>query len=201
MDKESLFMDVEGIEPGLDFEPVIEKAVRACDILLAFIGPTWLGPKDDGRYRIHEPNDYVRLEIVTALKRRIRVVPVLVDGAAFPDMNLIPKDLAPLAKKNWVTIDHDNFGAGIEKLLDTIERVAPELVYRDGQSAAASRSANGRRSTLFSSRPAARDGGSIREDKSTQEFDFGKALKIVGGIIGILFLWSILTEIWYGLTL
>jgi hypothetical protein len=56
--------------------------VAACGVMLAIIGPNWLNSKDEsGQRRLDNPADYVRVEIAAALRRNIRVVPVLVDGA------------------------------------------------------------------------------------------------------------------------
>lgn len=71
-------MDVDSIEPGLDFRDVIADAIDRCDALLAIIGPGW--PTG----RLAEPDDLVRVEIEAALRRRIRVIPVLVDDAVMP---------------------------------------------------------------------------------------------------------------------
>ena len=80
-----VFMDVDSIEPGLDFAETIEAAVGACDVLLVLIGPNWVEAVDEqGRRRLEDPDDFVALEITAALRRRIRVIPVLVDGAPSP---------------------------------------------------------------------------------------------------------------------
>jgi hypothetical protein len=79
---DNLFMDIDTIAPGLDFVEAIEKAVGTCDVLLAVIGRQWLTSTDSqGQRRLDNPEDFVRLEIVTALVRQIRVIPVLVGGA------------------------------------------------------------------------------------------------------------------------
>ena len=79
----NVFIDVDTIEPGLDFTDAIADAVGACDVLLALIGSHWLDAADDrGRRRLDDPDDLVVVEIATALQRQIRVIPVLVDGAA-----------------------------------------------------------------------------------------------------------------------
>jgi hypothetical protein len=83
---ENVFMDIDAIEPGLDFVEVIEQAVGSCDVLIALIGKQWLAIKDgQGRRRLENPEDFVRLEIKTALDRNIRVIPALVGGAAMPN--------------------------------------------------------------------------------------------------------------------
>ena len=71
-----IFMDVDTIEPGVDFVRTIEEAVAACDVLIAVIGGRWLiSPDEKGRRRLDNPEDFVRVEIATALKRGIRVIP------------------------------------------------------------------------------------------------------------------------------
>jgi TIR domain len=75
-------VDVDTIEPGLDFAEAIASAVGSCQVLLALIGDRWLGSTDrTGRRKLDDSNDLVRLEIQAALERNIRVIPVLVDGS------------------------------------------------------------------------------------------------------------------------
>ena len=84
--RDQLFMDIDAIEPGLDFEEVINEKLEACDVMLAVIGPNWATSRDEsGALRLEDPDDFVRLEIAAALKRDIRVIPVLVDGAKIPE--------------------------------------------------------------------------------------------------------------------
>ena len=83
----SVFMDVAGIEPGRDFRKVIEQQVASCGVLLAVIGKSWLtssASDAQGRRRLDDPHDFVRLETATALRRDIPVIPVLVHGAQMP---------------------------------------------------------------------------------------------------------------------
>jgi len=74
---------VDSIELGDDFVEMITRAVGSCDVLLALIGDQWLTITDeDGRRRVDDPNDFVRVEIEAALTRNVRVIPILVDGGA-----------------------------------------------------------------------------------------------------------------------
>jgi len=76
--KNRVFMDVDTVAPGADFVDVIQKAVAESDVLVAFIGKNWAGVDRNGKSRLNNPNDFVRLEISAALERNIRVIPVLV---------------------------------------------------------------------------------------------------------------------------
>jgi TIR domain len=80
-----VFKDVDSIKLGDDFVEVITRAVGSCDVLLALIGEQWLAITDaQGRRRLDDPNDFVRLEIEAALARNVRIIPILVDGARMP---------------------------------------------------------------------------------------------------------------------
>jgi hypothetical protein len=114
---EKIFMDVDAIEPGLDFVDAIEQAVGKCDVLLALIGPGWLQSAGDGPSRLHNSSDYVRSEIRTALDRDIRVIPVLLGGASMPGDDAIPEDLGPLLRRNAIEIRHTHFDADVASLV------------------------------------------------------------------------------------
>lgn len=113
-----VFMDVVGIEPGLDFVEEINRQVAECDLFLAMIGPAWMTP------RLDQPDDYVRLEVEAALARGIRVVPVLVGGATMPQADQLPPSLAPLARRNAVTLTGPGWQDEVRRLGDVIERTA-----------------------------------------------------------------------------
>src|SRR5215472_13765092 len=80
--EDRVFMDVDSIAYGVDFTRAVVDAVSGCDVLLVLIGRDWLAITDGkGRRRLDNSDDWVRVEIETALQRDIRVVPMLVDGA------------------------------------------------------------------------------------------------------------------------
>jgi hypothetical protein len=92
---DQVFMDVDTIALGVDFAEVITQAVSTCQVLLAIIGPRWLDVTDEnGRRRLDDARDLVRLEIAAALQRNIRVIPILVEDAAMPPRQELPDDLA-----------------------------------------------------------------------------------------------------------
>jgi TIR domain len=100
---DQIFMDVDNLEPGVDFVDAIEKSVSSCDVLIAVIGKHWLTSSDEeGQRRLDNPEDYVRIEIATALKRDIRVIPVLVDGASIPKPRDLPDDLKSFVRRSAI---------------------------------------------------------------------------------------------------
>jgi len=120
----AIFMDIDTIDPGEDFVLAIEEAVAACDVLIAVIGKQWVTCADQsGRRRLDNPDDFVRLEIATALKREIRVVPVLVQGAGAPKVEDLPGDLKHLARRNALEISDTRWKHDLTRLLKVLEKV------------------------------------------------------------------------------
>jgi invasion protein IalB len=115
--RKNLFMDIDTIPAGVDFVEHLNTQVAKCDVFLAVIGPRWLDAKDDGgRRRIENPDDFVTIEIVAALARDIRVIPVLVDGAHMPNPGELPEHLRPLVRRNAVEVRNAQFGRDAEAL-------------------------------------------------------------------------------------
>jgi len=122
--KNQIFIDVDNLEPGVDFIEAIEASVGSCDALIAVIGKRWLTSTDqEGKRRLDNPEDFVRLEIATALKRNIRVIPVLVDGALMPRSSDLPDNLQPLVRRNALDVSHNRFNADSGRLLAVLEKV------------------------------------------------------------------------------
>ncbi|QID17438.1 SUMF1/EgtB/PvdO family nonheme iron enzyme [Nitrogeniibacter mangrovi] len=125
-----VFIDVEGIEGGEAFARLLDAQVARCDVFLALIGSHWLDLADaDGRRRIDDPNDFVRIEIASALRRDgVYVIPVLVDEAPVPNAEALPEDLRPLVEHNAVEISRENFDRDADRLIATIRRRLPFTV-------------------------------------------------------------------------
>ena len=128
LSREKVFMDVDAIEPGVDFVEVIERAIGNCDVFVAVIGPDWLTITDDeGRRRLENPDDFVRLEIAAALERDIRVIPVLVKEATMPRTVDLPDNLKSLARRNAIEISHTRFDTDADRLIRAIERAIEQV--------------------------------------------------------------------------
>ena len=66
--------------------------------------------------------DFVRMEIVAALERKIRVIPVLVGGARMPRKQDLPEALAPLSRRNAIELSETRFHADVSRLIEAIEK-------------------------------------------------------------------------------
>lgn len=119
-----LFLDVDAIAAGADFRAVLRDAVRRAEALVVVIGPHWL-VTEEGRRRLDDPDDVVRLEIATALEARVPIVPVLVDGARMPAATDLPEPIRALADRNAVEITNARFDTDAARLLSVLAPVPP----------------------------------------------------------------------------
>jgi hypothetical protein len=132
-----VFLDVDTLEPGTDFVQGITEAVGRCAVLVAVLGPGWLTSTDrSGRRKLDDPEDFVVLEIRTALDRDVRVIPVLVDTATMPTPDELPHSLRDLSRRQAVAVEHSTFHSDFHRMVATIEKVLREA---DGGPAAAGR--------------------------------------------------------------
>jgi PQQ-dependent dehydrogenase (methanol/ethanol family) len=119
--RKQLFMDVDHIPAGVDFVIYLEQQVAKCDVLLVVIGPSWLDARGpDGQRRLDNPEDFVVIEVATALARNIRVIPVLVDGARMPRADELPEALRPLARRNALALQNTQFGSDADRLVEKV---------------------------------------------------------------------------------
>jgi len=128
-----VFRDVDTIESGTRFPDAIARQLEDCRVFVVIIGPTWLSASDEnGVRRLDNPRDWVRVEIATALKRNVCIIPVTVGGAAAPAAQDLPEDLRSLA--DWQRRDlrdGDTWGSDLEFL---VRRIAKELGVKYTQS-------------------------------------------------------------------
>jgi len=121
--RDHVFKDIDSIELGDDFVSIITTEIESCDVLLALIGEKWLTIADAiGHRRIDDPDDFVRLEIEVALERNIRVVPVLIGGAAMPRAHQLPASIAMLSRRNALQLSSIHFDADVSRLLKVLDK-------------------------------------------------------------------------------
>src|SRR5215218_5408756 len=130
--EDKVFRDIDSLEPGLDFSEAIERVLESSEVLVAVIGKNWLTATDAaGQRRLENPDDYVRVEIATALKRNVRVIPLLVEGAVMPSADELPDDLAPLTRRNAFELHDSSWREEIQRLITSLDRVLPPAGDRE----------------------------------------------------------------------
>lgn len=119
--KERVFMDVGSIGPGRDFVDVIKAALASGAAMIVVIGPKWLGVREQGTRRIDEPRDSIRMELETALERKVPIIPVLVQGASIPRVEQLPETLHALAQRNAIELSDTRWEADVDRLVASLE--------------------------------------------------------------------------------
>jgi len=120
----SVFMDIDAIGPGEDFREVIQQTCASCRVMLAVIGKSWATACDKaGRIRLQNESDFVRLEIVSALIKGLRVIPVLVGGAEMPESSALPADIQSLVFRNAWEISDRRFRQDVQGLAEAVQKI------------------------------------------------------------------------------
>ncbi len=129
--RQNTFMDLDAIQGGDDFTAVIEEKISVSGVLVAVIGCQWLTVADEnGTRRLDNPRDFVRLEIAKALERGIKVIPVLVGGAAIPHAEDLPDDLRALCERQAVEVRDSHFHSDAEQLVDVLHKALHGVSFR-----------------------------------------------------------------------
>jgi hypothetical protein len=120
----NVFMDVD-MAPGVDFVERITEAVAACHVLIVVMGPRWATVEDEqGRARLADPEDFVRLEVETALRRPdVTPIPVLVAGARMPNRHDLPPEVQAITRRNALELGDQRWRSDVGRLISTLDEL------------------------------------------------------------------------------
>jgi hypothetical protein len=121
--RNAIFKDVDSIPLGIDFKGYLDRTLSECNVLLTIIGDRWLDARDaDGKRRLEDPDDFVRIEIESALEQGIAVIPLLVRGAQMPEEENLPAELKKLVYRNGISIRPDpDFHRDMDRLISALD--------------------------------------------------------------------------------
>ena len=118
---EELFLDVDDIEPGENFEHKIKRTLAQSTHVFVLIGTQWRGQTGaSGQARIFDADDVVRQETCLTLRSGLKLVPILIDDARMPNANELPADLMGLPKINAFALRTSHFDEDMDNLLDVL---------------------------------------------------------------------------------
>src|SRR5262245_43161066 len=124
---DAIFIDIDSIPVGIDFRQQIQEAITKNDLVLAVIGPKWVGSKKPGATRISDYKDPIRIEIETALNHGIPLIPVVVGGATMPKDSALPDSLQKLPFLNAAEVDDGrDFHQHVDRLIRAMDRLLTE---------------------------------------------------------------------------
>jgi hypothetical protein len=123
---EHVFIDIDSIDPGQDFEQAINEHIASCDALVVVIGQRWadLMQESQDAQRTAQGRDYVVLEIEAGLQAGLLVIPVLIHGAQAPTPEQVPPTIVALCRRQALECSHRSWSYDVGKLIDAIERCA-----------------------------------------------------------------------------
>jgi hypothetical protein len=159
--RESVFRDIDNIPAGADFRKHIDTVLDESDIILAIVGPRWIGPRA-GQSRLANAADPVRLEIETVLRKNKPLIPVLVSRAPMPRPEQLPDSLQDFAYRNAVHLDAgQDFDMHTARLIRAMDRILGGLAEVLPQNPPFSRPANERELLVEPSRDEASGGPNL----------------------------------------
>ncbi|MET0842114.1 MAG: toll/interleukin-1 receptor domain-containing protein [Methyloceanibacter sp.] len=140
--KKSLFIDIDNIPFGGDFRRHIDDALKSSDLLIALVGPRWAGGEGKDA-KITREADPVRVEIETALKQNITVLPVLLDEARMPEPSELPESIREFAYRNAAEVESGrDFDIHVDRLIKAVEQILGAKAAPEAQAATTHSAAN-----------------------------------------------------------
>ena len=122
--KGNVFMDFDSIPYGVDFRDHIKQVIGKSRLLVAVIGPDWVGKRRHRTRRIDDPADFVRLEVGYALELGLPVIPVLINDTLMPSVRDLPGEIEALAFRNALILDAGiDFHHHVDRLISGINRL------------------------------------------------------------------------------
>lgn len=115
-----VFIDVDGLEPGQKFAQRLKRALKQSDIALVLMGNDWQGHAAGPQTRIHDLDDFVRLEVRESLAIKGKVIPVIADDAHMPPAIDLPEDIRRITELQASIIRNNAFDRDFDALTDVI---------------------------------------------------------------------------------
>jgi len=129
--EEHVFRDKEDIGGGEVWKQQIISTISSDAVMLVLIGIDWLEAKNEqGVRRLDDQEDPIRMEIAGGLARGAKVIPVLLEEAAMPDLADLPPDLRGLTQFNALRLRDGDWQYDLSKILKTLEKIGFVSVLR-----------------------------------------------------------------------
>jgi hypothetical protein len=127
-----VFMDIDSLKAGDLFANKIDENLQNCVVMLVMMGHYWASLTDEqGARRIDNPGDYPRMEVAAALKRGIRVIPVLAGNTPLPKREELPSEIAGLVDRQVLRLSREDFDADMKRLMSSVARDLPRITWTE----------------------------------------------------------------------
>jgi hypothetical protein len=112
---EHMFRDEKGLRIGLFEDQLLGKA-QSCRCMIVVIGPEWIERLKD----LRDPGDWVRREVEVALKRKVLMVPFILEGGRLPKDHELPDSMQKLLSYQVVRTDQRHWNDDVSNLIDAL---------------------------------------------------------------------------------
>jgi hypothetical protein len=129
-----VFLDRQDLRGGSSWRHEIARAIGHRPIVLLVVTPGFAGARHaDGRLRIDDADDPVRMEIQSAIDAGAVLMPLRVDGTPIPPADSLPEPLRIITERHALPLRTDDWGRlDLPRIVADIERLG---VPRSGVSA------------------------------------------------------------------
>ncbi len=132
--RNAVFQDLERTASGVPYPQFLRDTLRRTGAMLVLIGPTWVTAEDrDGRPLLADTKDLVRMEVETALRLGVPLVPIAAPNTEFPTAEELPTALADLAQRGgWAIRSDPDFEHDLDHVVARLEAMlghVPATVY------------------------------------------------------------------------
>ena len=130
--RDAVFRDIDTIPLTTRFADHLLEWLSDATVVVAVIGPDWLLASDaNGNRRIEKQDDFVRIELLTALRIGIPIIPIIVRRAKFPPREELPVDLQALTDWNGQPVRPDpDFHTDMSRLIAQIASASNQDTVR-----------------------------------------------------------------------
>lgn len=134
------FRDGRSIRLGRTFQEELRESVRSYEVLLVLAGPGWAA-----RPELWQEGDWVRQEILEALRNDVLIVPVLLGrGTPRPAKADLPPELASVADRQCLTYEAHRAEYDVPAILHALTKVVPAFAEVEEERSRAAESTTNR---------------------------------------------------------
>ncbi len=102
-------------------QEVVNEILGQCAALVVLIGPSWREGTEPGSAGLCDPNDRIRLEVESALKHGLLIVPVPLGNTPQPSMATLPQSLSDFLRQPAIRLDPENIQNSLSELTQRLE--------------------------------------------------------------------------------
>ncbi len=125
--EKNVFVDVDRLGGGVDFEDVLQASLDQSNVLLIIIGQQWLEELNRRRDDRQNGKDFVYLEVVQGLQKNIDlVIPVVINNTPFLNADDLPIEMHELTRRQYARVRSN---PDFHKDMDVIRQIVDQKFW------------------------------------------------------------------------